>query len=44
MSNSESEKICVADGDFFTELLEMEEKIIAEVDAKLEQEKKNGKQ
>lgn len=40
MSNKESEKICMTDGDFFNELFEMEERIIAEVEAELEQEKK----
>lgn len=43
MSDKETEKICMTDGDFFSELFEMEEKIIAEVDAELAQ-KKESKQ
>lgn len=40
MADREFEEICETDGDFFEELFEMEKKIIAEVDAKIEQKKK----
>lgn len=40
MLDKESEDICTTDGNFFNELFEMEERIIAEVDAELEQEKR----
>ena len=43
MSDKETEKICMTDGEFFNELFEMEERIVAEVDAELAQ-KKESKQ
>lgn len=44
MPDKESENICMTDGDFFEELFAMEERIIAEVDAELEQKRRKADQ